>query len=312
MKLLRQELARSAVGAMSQPRSFIDTEPKLCITLGDGTILFCAPPNIDCPSRIAGLNLLEASARTESSVYLGTSSCLESTMASTEQSSGVIPAARIPRVTLKGKRYFEFRLKGASPGQEQSIASIGSLRLYGGDRPSTNAPPEDALLYSVQSDWVNGLLSFWADPLYQNGWDFVMLIPEDIFPGMPRFIFYSIEIHRVRRDFQIALITQDQGKTFQPTRAPSSSSRESMTFSTTEGTSAHRASKPQQEHVMSKFLTTTKAFLIDERGVTSIEYGLIASLLGVALVTVLGTVSGDLIAVFESISTALAPATTTP
>ena len=37
MKLLRQELARSAVGAMSQPRSFIDTEPKLCITLGDGT-----------------------------------------------------------------------------------------------------------------------------------------------------------------------------------------------------------------------------------------------------------------------------------
>jgi pilus assembly protein Flp/PilA len=56
---------------------------------------------------------------------------------------------------------------------------------------------------------------------------------------------------------------------------------------------------------MSKFLTTTKAFLIDERGVTSIEYGLIASLLGVALVTVLGTVSGDLIDVFESISTAL-------
>ena len=56
---------------------------------------------------------------------------------------------------------------------------------------------------------------------------------------------------------------------------------------------------------MSKFLATTKSFLIDDRGVTSIEYGLIASLLGVALVTVLGLLSADLIAVFESIRAAI-------
>jgi pilus assembly protein Flp/PilA len=57
---------------------------------------------------------------------------------------------------------------------------------------------------------------------------------------------------------------------------------------------------------MSKFLSTTKSFLIDDRGVTSIEYGLIASLLGVALVTVLGLLSLDLIAVFGSIRAAIA------
>ena len=56
---------------------------------------------------------------------------------------------------------------------------------------------------------------------------------------------------------------------------------------------------------MSKFLTTTKAFLIDERGVTSIEYGLIASFLGVALVLVLTSVSAQLILVFQSIADAL-------
>jgi len=265
MKLLRQELARSAVGAMSQPKSFINSEPKLCITLGDGTILFCAPPNQEFPSKIAGLSLLQAMPRSQATVYLGMSLGAGQAMASSETLSGVIPTGGIPRVTLKGKRYLEFRLKGQPPGQEQSISSIGGFQLYGGDAASIERPPNSAMLYSLKPDWVNGLLSFWADPLYQNGWDFVMLIPEDIFPGMPRFIFYSIEIHRVRRDFQIALITQDQGKTFQPTRAPSSSSRESMTFSTTEGTSAYRASKPQKEHVMSKFLSTTKAFLIDGR-----------------------------------------------
>jgi pilus assembly protein Flp/PilA len=56
---------------------------------------------------------------------------------------------------------------------------------------------------------------------------------------------------------------------------------------------------------MSKFLSTTKSFLIDDRGVTSIEYGLIASLLGVALVTVLGVLSTDLIGVFQSIADAI-------
>ena len=66
-----------------------------------------------------------------------------------------------------------------------------------------------------------------------------------------------------------------------------------------------RTFQPQQEQVMSKFLSTTKSFLIDDRGVTSIEYGLIASFLGVALVTVLGLLRTDLIALFESIRAAI-------
>ncbi len=305
MKLLRQELARSAVGAMSQPKSFINSEPKLCITLGDGTILFCAPPNQEFPSKIAGLSLLQAMPRSQATVYLGMSLGAGQAMASSETLSGVIPTGGIPRVTLKGKRYLEFRLKGQPPGQEQSISSIGGFQLYGGDAASIERPPNSAMLYSLKPDWVNGLLSFWADPLYQNGWDFVMLVPEDIFPGVPRFIFYNIEIHQMRRDFQIALIAQSQRESFQQTRAQPPSNEKSISLATTEQRSEGRTFQPQQEQVMSKFLSTTKSFLIDDRGVTSIEYGLIASLLGVALIGVLGLLSTDLIAVFDSIRAAI-------
>jgi pilus assembly protein Flp/PilA len=305
MKLLRQELARSAVGAMSQPKSFIDGEPKLCITLGDGTILFCAPPSEEFPRKIAGLSLLQAMPRSQAPVYLGMSLGAGQAMASSETLSGVIPNGGIPRLILKGKRYLEFRLKGQPPGQDQSISSIGGFQLYGGDAASIERPPKSAMLYSLQPDWVNGLLSFWADPLYKNGWDFVMLIPEDVFPGVPRFVFYNIEIHQVRRDLQIALIAQSQRESFQQTRVQLLSNEKSISLATTEQRSEGRTFQHQQEQVMSKFLATTKSFLTDDRGVTSIEYGLIASLLGVALVTVLGLLSTDLIAVFESIRAAI-------
>ena len=307
MKLLRQELARGAATAMSQPRQLVDSEPKLCITLGDGTILFCAPPSEEFPSKIAGLSLLQAMPRSQAPVYLGMSLGAGQAMASSETLSGVISNGAIPRVTLKGKRYLEFRLKGQPPGREKSISSIRGFQLYGEDAASLERPPKSAMLYSLQPEWVNGLLSFWADPLYQNGWDFVMLIPEDVFPGVPRFIFYNIEIHQVRRDFQIALIAQSQSSSLQPTRARSTLDEESISLAPAEHYSEGRTFQPYQEHVMSKFLATTKSFLIDDRGVTSIEYGLIASLLGVALVTVLGVVSGDLINVFQNIADALNP-----
>ncbi|UZG44201.1 Flp family type IVb pilin [Caldimonas thermodepolymerans] len=48
-----------------------------------------------------------------------------------------------------------------------------------------------------------------------------------------------------------------------------------------------------------------KAFWQDESGVSAIEYGLIAGLVAVVLVTVLGGLGGKLKAVFESISNAL-------
>lgn len=47
-------------------------------------------------------------------------------------------------------------------------------------------------------------------------------------------------------------------------------------------------------------------FFKDEEGATAIEYGLIAGLIAVALVTVLGLLSGSLQATFQSIVDALA------
>ena len=53
---------------------------------------------------------------------------------------------------------------------------------------------------------------------------------------------------------------------------------------------------------MSKFVTR---FLKDESGATAIEYGLIAALIAVALVTVLGTVGTNLSGKFQTIATKL-------
>ncbi|BEV09800.1 Flp family type IVb pilin [Asticcacaulis sp. DW145] len=48
-----------------------------------------------------------------------------------------------------------------------------------------------------------------------------------------------------------------------------------------------------------------KNFANDESGATAIEYGLIAALIAVALVTVLGTLSGKIQGTFTKISTAM-------
>mgnify|MGYP001795475586 CR=1 FL=1 len=53
---------------------------------------------------------------------------------------------------------------------------------------------------------------------------------------------------------------------------------------------------------MSKFVTR---FLKDESGATAIEYGLIAALVAVVLVTALNTMSGKLVATFAAVSAAL-------
>lgn len=52
-------------------------------------------------------------------------------------------------------------------------------------------------------------------------------------------------------------------------------------------------------------LSSITRFLRDEEGATAIEYGLIAGLLSVALVTVLTNVSTDLQSVFTKISNEL-------
>ena len=58
---------------------------------------------------------------------------------------------------------------------------------------------------------------------------------------------------------------------------------------------------------MTKFLNR---FAKDESGATAIEYGLIAALIAVALITVLGAVSGNLNNTFTRISTDLSAANT--
>lgn len=50
---------------------------------------------------------------------------------------------------------------------------------------------------------------------------------------------------------------------------------------------------------------TIRRFVRDNTGVTIIEYGLIAALIAVGLVTILGTIGDDLNDVFTSVSSAI-------
>jgi pilus assembly protein Flp/PilA len=55
-------------------------------------------------------------------------------------------------------------------------------------------------------------------------------------------------------------------------------------------------------------MTIFSRFLKDESGATAIEYGLIAALVGVALIGALGNLEGGLSALFNSIGTTLTDA----
>jgi len=52
-------------------------------------------------------------------------------------------------------------------------------------------------------------------------------------------------------------------------------------------------------------MSKVHAFLRDESGATAIEYGLIAGLISVVIITVLTTIGTNLLAKFQAIATAL-------
>jgi pilus assembly protein Flp/PilA len=56
---------------------------------------------------------------------------------------------------------------------------------------------------------------------------------------------------------------------------------------------------------MQSFINSTKAFIRDEDGVTAIEYGLIASLIAVFIITAVTAVGTQLKVVFNDIATKL-------
>ena len=56
---------------------------------------------------------------------------------------------------------------------------------------------------------------------------------------------------------------------------------------------------------MSKFASAVKTFVADENGVTAIEYGLIAALVGVAIVAAAKALGGQLSATFTDVTNAM-------
>lgn len=56
---------------------------------------------------------------------------------------------------------------------------------------------------------------------------------------------------------------------------------------------------------MSNFISAVKTFAADENGVTAIEYGLIAALIGVAMATAAGEVGGKVTLAFQKVRDAI-------
>jgi pilus assembly protein Flp/PilA len=54
-------------------------------------------------------------------------------------------------------------------------------------------------------------------------------------------------------------------------------------------------------------MSMIKRFMKDESGATAIEYGLIASLIAVAIITILGTLGTNLSTTFQSVSDKIKP-----
>jgi pilus assembly protein Flp/PilA len=59
------------------------------------------------------------------------------------------------------------------------------------------------------------------------------------------------------------------------------------------------------EYKMSKFFSAVKTFAADENGVTAIEYGLIAALVGVAIVASVKILGQQLVTTFGDVTTAM-------
>lgn len=57
---------------------------------------------------------------------------------------------------------------------------------------------------------------------------------------------------------------------------------------------------------MSKIVSAVKAFVADENGVTAIEYGLIAALVGVAIITAVTGLGTQLTLTFNEVVAAMA------
>jgi pilus assembly protein Flp/PilA len=57
--------------------------------------------------------------------------------------------------------------------------------------------------------------------------------------------------------------------------------------------------------MMSKIISAVKTFVADEDGVTALEYGMIAALIGAVIVTVVGTLGTTIQGKFQQIATAL-------
>ena len=192
----------------------------LCLALEDGTVVYVAKPN-QTLKYAEGMHRWPVLVHShQSSAYVGSFVGSEDAIASTETRTGLIRTDHIPRVSIDGFSYLEFRLYGNRRSDAQVKTTLSGFQLFGADTRVENPLSDARLLYAMATQKLNSVVDFWDKTLDEGLWDVVLLVPDFYLKHDPVFLYFNVTLHHIQRDLQAALAgpsTSDRTVWSQPT-----------------------------------------------------------------------------------------------
>lgn len=184
-----------------------DQRGVLCLALEDGTVVYVAKPN-QTLKYAEGMRRWPVLVHShQSSTYVGSFVGSEDAIASTETRTGLIRTDHIPRVSIDGFSYLEFRLYGNRRSDAQVKTTLSAFQLFGADTRVENPLSDARLLYSMATQKLNSVVDFWDKTIDEGLWDVVLLVPDFYLKHDPVFLYFNVTLHHIQRDIQAALAT---------------------------------------------------------------------------------------------------------
>jgi pilus assembly protein Flp/PilA len=182
-----------------------DRRGVLCLALEDGTVVYVARPNqtLQYAEGMRRVPVLVHSQQTNA--YVGSLLGSEDAIASTETRTGLIRTDHIPRVSIDGFDYLEFRLYGSRKPRSQIKTTLSGFQLFGANSRVSNPLSEAHLLYAMATQKLNSVVDFWDKSIEEGPWDVVLLIPDFYLKNTPVFLYFNVSLHHIQRDIQSAL-----------------------------------------------------------------------------------------------------------
>jgi pilus assembly protein Flp/PilA len=184
-----------------------DQRGVLCLALEDGTVVYVAKPN-QTLKYAEGMRRWPVLVHShQASTYVGSFVGSEDAIASTETRTGLIRTDHIPRVSIDGFSYLEFRLYGNRRSDAQVKTTLSAFQLFGADTRVDNPLSDAHLLYSMATQKLNSVVDFWDKTIDEGLWDVVLLVPDFYLKSDPVFLYFNVTLHHIQRDIQSALAT---------------------------------------------------------------------------------------------------------